>query len=609
MRVSSTSSSASQYRFADFVLDVRQRRLRRGEQVIVLGRLTFALLRVLVEEAPNCVSHQVLTDRVWGPRRVVTPENLTQQIKLLRRALGDEASRPRYIEALRGEGYRLVPSVSAGTDMSSLAVLPFENLSASRDDAYFADGIHEELLHQLARVDRLRVIARTSVMQFAGTRRGIADIANALGVATVMEGSVRFQHNRVRVSAQLIDAATEGHLWSEIYERDLLDVFAIQADIATQIANALSLKLAPSLQRVVTPATRSPAAYGHYLQAIATMRHGSGLEEAVVSPTARTAIQTHLDAAIGLDAGFALPYVLRARLNVSLLRFDTGVSDALTHREALEAQARNDLDAALSIEPDLGLAHATRAYIHQCHGRFAEANQAFELAVSLRPQDPEVLSDAGFFKALYGASRDAVALGQRAIDLDPFAARAHHWLALIYLQTRQVDGAIAAYRLALGVAPTRVVLHANLSLLERARGNLDVAKAEAKIAGQLLTDDQNPAHLALAIHAYGRSNCAEDASHLFGRLRTQATRRRVAATVWVYACLGIGDLPGALNWLRVAVTERDPYAGNFSTYSAISNWQCDPVLDRHEFKLARRRLAESRRMTLRDEEVLAPNAP
>ncbi len=306
---------SAQYGFADLSLDVGRARLLRGETVIPLGRLTFALLRVLVEEAPNYVTHDELGRRVWGPRRVVTPENLTQQIKLLRRALNDNARQPTYVEVLRGHGYRLIPAVSRITRAAlpaattwdpatpSVAVLPFENMSPDPAHAYFASGFHDELLHHLARTESLRVIARTSVQGFAGTRERVSEIAAALGVQTVMEGSVRYHDRRVRIVAQLIDAATEAHLWSEVYERDLADAFAIQQDIAARIAAALRDRLsapevAPDTARV------HPEAYAHYLQAIA-LSHQGGVD--VSSPSAVEHMRVHLDRAIATDPGFAPP--------------------------------------------------------------------------------------------------------------------------------------------------------------------------------------------------------------------------------------------------------------------------------------------------------------
>ena len=162
---------------------------------------------------------------------------------------------------------------------NSVAVLPLENLSPNPDDAYFAAGIHEEILNYLTKIKDLSIIARTSVKKYANTDMSIAEIAGELGVGTVMEGSVRYAGERVRVTAQLIDAATEDHLWSEVYERDLADIFAIQSDIATRIATALEATFSTAeRQRIEKPPTDSPVAYALYLKAVAMIPEpGTGL--------------------------------------------------------------------------------------------------------------------------------------------------------------------------------------------------------------------------------------------------------------------------------------------------------------------------------------------
>src|SRR5262245_52233620 len=272
------------YRFADLTLDVARRSVTRHGDAIELKALDFDLLRFLVESAPNVVTYDELAEKVWG-RHFVSPENVTQRIKLLRDGLSDDASEPRYIETVRSKGYRLIPSVQpvssspesvtgrprpwlaiataalvlvvagvyllgprpaetvdVGTHMplpSSVAILPIQNLSPDAEDAYFAAGIHEEIIGQLAKVPGLSVIAQTSVQRYANAGKSIPEIAAELNVETVMEGSVRYSGERVRITTNLIDAATGASRWSEVYERELGDVFAIQEDIATNIAAAL----------------------------------------------------------------------------------------------------------------------------------------------------------------------------------------------------------------------------------------------------------------------------------------------------------------------------------------------------------------------------------
>jgi TolB-like protein len=234
--------SAVCYRFADLSLDLGARRLTRAGRAIKLGKLSFELLRVLAESAPNVVTQRQCFEKVWQGR-VVSPETLTQRVKLLRHALSDDSRSPKYIGVLWGQGYRLLPLVRAevaGTrSRRSLAVLPFESLSSEPRDAQFAAGVHEEILSALCRVRELQVVARTSVMRYENLSRPVPEIASELGADQVMEGSIRYANRKVRISAQLIDGLSGTHLWADVYERELGDDFGIQADVARQIAGAL----------------------------------------------------------------------------------------------------------------------------------------------------------------------------------------------------------------------------------------------------------------------------------------------------------------------------------------------------------------------------------
>lgn len=307
----SSNDKPDVYRFADLEIDTGRHRVRRGARDISLPTISYRFLLALVHAAPNMVSYDELVDEVWSGRDV-SPETIAQRIKLLRAALDDQAGHPRYIRVIRGEGFQMIPEVRwvadnfggapvklqqrvliGGTisgiivtafiawmfyspdtperDLPSIAVLPFENLSPNPDDAYFAAGIHEEVLNQLAKLRGLRVISRTSVLNpdYTNGEMSIREIANELNVASMMEGSVRFADDRVRIVVQLIDAATDEHVLGQVYERHFSDIFAIQSDIAMNITDALEAEL--SLQEraaIEKKATESPEAYAFYLRAI-----------------------------------------------------------------------------------------------------------------------------------------------------------------------------------------------------------------------------------------------------------------------------------------------------------------------------------------------------
>ena len=253
---------------------------------------------------------------------------------------------------------------------NSVAVLPLENLSPDPDNAYFAAGMHEEILNQLVKLRNLNVISRTSVLQYAEDRPSIPEIARELNVQAVMEGSVRFDGERVLVQAQLIDAATDSHLWSAGYEREFAGVFAIQSDIAMNIANALEAEFSLAEQQSIEKIpTVSPEAYAWYLRALAW----AGNRMADVSR------------ALEIDPNFAAAYAFRAWLHAGGVTFSGDVDTAEEERLALE-----DAERALALDPTLGLAHVALANVHEIYWRWEEAREAYERAYELSPTTAEV---------------------------------------------------------------------------------------------------------------------------------------------------------------------------------------------------------------------------
>ena len=271
----------------------------------------------------------------------------------------------------------------------SIAVLPFENLSADPENAFFADGVQDEILTNLAKIADLKVISRSSVMQYRASTRNLRQIASELGVVHILEGNVQRAGNRVRVSAQLIDARTDAHLWAENYHRPLDDVFAIQSEIAKAVADQLQAKLAPAEKAVIEQApTANIVAYDRYLR-------GKKLAEMATFDTRRIEQTRHairlLDQAVAHDPAFLLAYCQLARAHEQL--YFAGV-DHSPARLRLASEAR---DKALRLAPDRGEPHLIAADIHyRCYRDYQAA--LAELAIAQRglPNDPAVFALAGF---------------------------------------------------------------------------------------------------------------------------------------------------------------------------------------------------------------------
>src|SRR2546427_7700058 len=256
-------------RFGAYEVDLRAGELRKKGVRIHLPQQPFQLLAILLEHPGEVVTRDDLQKRLWPDGTFVDFEQgMNAEVKRLREALGDSAENPRYIETLSRRGYRFIGSLAASAArIESLAVLPLENLSRDPEQEYFAEGLTEALINTLARIGELRVVSRTSAMQYKGVRKSLRDIARELQVDGVVEGTVQRSGERLRISAQLLHASTDTHLWAESYDRDLREVLALQAELAQAIAREVQVKLTPQEQAhfaQVHPV--DPEAYEAYLK-------------------------------------------------------------------------------------------------------------------------------------------------------------------------------------------------------------------------------------------------------------------------------------------------------------------------------------------------------
>ena len=340
------------------------------------------------------------------------------------------------------------------TDKKSIAVLPFENLSSDAENEHFADGLHDELLTKLAKLHDLKVISRTSVMEYKDKAHNLREIGKALGVATILEGTVRKADNRVRLSMQLIDADTDTHLWAETFERELTDVFQIQTAVADEIAQALKLNFSAEERSAVDrQASANPEAYDLYLRA---RRYGDYW--AKENEDLRKAREL-LERAVVLDPGFAeahgrlaavaaVQYDRSDHTEERLAQSERAIARALeldpqlpsahfakAHNEYWAHQrfevALTDLDRALAREPNYAEALTMRGFLYRRLGRWDEMLTAFARAVELNPRHPDVLQSAGQAAAYLRRYSEAAGYYDRAVaaapgDLDYAATRAFH---------------------------------------------------------------------------------------------------------------------------------------------------------------------------------------
>jgi TolB-like protein/Flp pilus assembly protein TadD len=433
----------------------------------------------------------------------------------------------------------------------SIAVLPFVNMSADKEQEYFADGIAEELLNRLAKVEGLRVIARTSSFSFKGSGADVATIARALGVSNLLEGSVRRSGNKLRISAKLVRAADGNEVWSETYDRELSDVFAMQDEIAASVVSGLKLQLMGSGE--MAPGT-NPEAYALYLQGrqLRYVRSAPALEQSFAL----------LQRAVELD-----PRLAEAWAELSMVYRTQADAGSSSNAEGY-ALARQAANKALALKPGLAVAHVYLAYVER--GALNPAPVAAQLSLAARsePENIELLRAASLLANSLGRFDQAIAYAQAVVARDPQNAGGYVMLGSAYRFAGRPDDGLASYQQAEKLSPRYVTLHDSMSDVLRAKGRFEEALAEAK-------KEEHPVWgqtaLAKAYYALGRKAESDAALAVVERDDPVGAAFNIA---YVYAVRGEKDL--AFQWLERAVEVRDPGISDVATHISLRNLHDDP---------------------------------
>ena len=362
-------------------------------------------------------------------------------------------------------GFFLLPRLAAHKVDKSIAVLPFENLSDEKENAYFADGVQDDVLTNLSKISDLRVISRTSVMQYRGRPTNLREIGKALGVSNILEGSVRRSGNRVRVNVQLIDANTDEHLWASDYDRDVTDVFAIQSDLAREIANALQAKLSAAEKSQMTQKpTENGEAYLAFVQA-------HDLSCSYEDPVKLKQSEQLYQRAIDLDPNFALALARYSQLESWMSRGHERTSE---HRE----KARSLADRALRLQPDLPEAHLALGFSYYYgDNNYDAALREFEIAQRGLPNDSEVYLAIGAIQRRQGKWAESTANLEKAASLNPKDTWPLQNLAHNYQRLRNFDAANKTVDRALQIDPHGIglwTIKAKLAIGEK--GDLSVGQ-------------------------------------------------------------------------------------------------------------------------------------
>jgi TolB-like protein/predicted Zn-dependent protease len=419
-------------------------------------------------------------------------------------------------------------------------VLPFLNLSADPENEYFADGITEDVIAHLSKIRALKVISRTSVMPFKKREQSLGQIAATLGVATIVEGSVRRAGDRVRIVAQLIDADTDEHLWVETYDRRLTDIFEIQTDVALHIAAALQAELSSAERsRIRQEPTSNVQAYQLYLQ-------GRHWRNQYTTDGTRRAI-AYFDQAIAVDPGFAL-----AHMGLALVYAETPVGNPTSRPELAFARAKEAIARALALDPRLGEAHAVLALLKfVCDYDWTGAEQEFKRALELNPGSGDIYDHYSWMLGAVARWDEAIAMAKRAQELDPLSQLSD--LASTLLRAGRVDEAIAEALRSIEFNPSYPRSRGVLGWAYLAQGRFDEAIEQIERAAALAPGDTM--HLAQLGEVYGLAGRTDRARDVLKQLEDLSRARYVAPYHFAYVYTGLGDADRAMDYLEQAFAE------------------------------------------------------
>ena len=579
----------STFRFGAFELQPGERRLLAGGEAVAVGPRAFDLLVALVQRAGQLVTKEELLDRVW-PGLVVEENNLQVQVSALRKILGQEA-----IATIPGRGYRFTvtltdsapgssPAASPGNDrpqaiappktvpastdenLPSIAVLPFVNMSDDPANEYFADGIAEELLNVLSKIRGLRVASHTSAFTFKGGKVDIPTVAQKLNVSTILEGSVRKFGNRVRITVQLVQVATDSHLWSDTYDRELKDIFAVQDDIAQSVVKELrsallgqkrdssaSAAVKAEVQAAAKGRGENAEAYRLYLQGrfLVARRTQAGIAAGI----------EYFRQAVGLDPEYALAWAALAyALAIEAATGFTGYAAGFGH-------AREAVERALALKPDLAEGHAALGFVRLVYDwDWSGADASMRRALELAPGNAEVLLAAADVVATIGRLDESIALCRRVIVLDPLNVQGHRYLGKFYLFAGFFEQAEAALNEVFELNPLGGMTYFGLGQVYLAQGRFPEALAAFEKESH---DGFRLLGLSAAYHALEREAPSSAALEQLGELPVHAYLNAQAN-----AYRGNVDL--AFEWLERAYRQRNAGLSQIKLQPLLRNLHGDP---------------------------------
>lgn len=603
------------YQFGPFCLDPVKRRLLRDGEVVKLTPKAFETLFVLIEQRGKTIEKDELLSKVWAGV-AVEENNLNQSITALRKSLGDSRQESQYIATIPGVGYRfvadvtemetesppqtdtvspvssprvpralryallvLVPlalaavvyalltrekSLAPAPAVSSIMVLPLENLSGDVSQEYFADGVTDALIGNLAKIGGLHVISRTSSMHYKGTKKSLPEIAREIKVDAIVEGTVQRSGDRVVIRAQLIRTATDTHVWVNTYERPVRDVLDLQSEIAQTIAREVQIQMTPAEQaRLTARHPVRPKAFDDYLQGrylYWNRRTEENLKKAI----------DLFQSAIKEDPNYAQAYVGMADCYNALGTVQVGTFPPFEVRKLAEEAATK----ALALDPALAEAYTALGYVKHYNWDWTAAEQDLKRAIELNPSYANGHNFYASFLMSRGRIEESIAASNRARELDPFSLSISAQRGFLLENARRYDEAIEQLRSVTAMDPNHYSAHWVLGHAYAANKQFDQAIAAAKKAVDL--SERAPGALGILGLAYGLAGRKDEANKVLNELLELNKHRYITPAALVNIYIGLGQKDQAFIWLERAFQERSNYLAYLKVFPIMDPLRSDP---------------------------------
>jgi TolB-like protein len=546
-------------RFGAFEVDLEGRRLLKKGTPIPLREQSFQVLAALIERPGEIVTREELRKRLWPSNTFVDFEvALNSAVSRLRDALGDSADEPSFIETIPKRGYRFVVPIPR---RPAVAVMPFVNQTADAKDEYFSDGLTDELIRVLSRIEGLRVTASSVVFRFKGQRCDARQVGRELGVEAVLEGSIWTSGDRIRITVNLVGVKDGFNLWAERFDGNLGDLFNIQDQVCAAVAESLHMRFASqSSKRHPNNAT----AYMQYLKGayLLKKRRPEDIQGAF----------EYLQEAIRLEPDYAEPYY-----GAAMFYIVSTVYGAMAPRTALR-EAEELVSKGLALNENSATLQSTLGMLRMFQWRWAESEQAHQRAMRLEPSNAFPHMCYPILCSFLGRHDEAVFHAEKAVELDPLDLMTNFRLVQANCYARRYDEAVRAGRIAIQLTPDSPYTYFYLALSLVALGSKDEAWGIANMGRRLA--DGMPLGEGYFGYLAGVLGHREEAHSVVEGLRARREKGYAPALPIVGTYLGLGETSAALEWLDTSFAERDPFLGALLVFPAYDAIRIEPQFKR-----------------------------